>query len=188
MGVVAKSLGKLDEAIKLTQKAIELDPVNDINYSNLAILYFYTSHYQEAVSALRKTLDLNPRCPAVHQLWGTVRLYQGKIDSALIITQQEPDHFWRSYGLALVHYAAGRNQEADRSLNDLIKTSRDDAPYQIASIYAHRNESNQVFRCLDRAYELRDGGASQMIGDPLLRHIQNDPRYAAFLRKLKLVE
>jgi len=31
-----------------------------------------------------------------------------------------------------------------------------------------------------------DGGLSQMKGDPLLKNLEHEPRYAAFLKKMRL--
>jgi hypothetical protein len=39
---------------------------------------------------------------------------------------------------------------------------------------------------LERAYQQRDGGLTEMKGDPLLRNIEKDTRYIAFLKKMKL--
>jgi hypothetical protein len=39
---------------------------------------------------------------------------------------------------------------------------------------------------LEHAYKQHDGGLAEMKGDPLLRNIEKDPRYAAFLQKMKL--
>jgi hypothetical protein len=37
-----------------------------------------------------------------------------------------------------------------------------------------------------RAYAQRDGGLSEMKGDPLLKNLERDPRYAVFLKKMRL--
>jgi hypothetical protein len=39
---------------------------------------------------------------------------------------------------------------------------------------------------LERCYKQRDGGLSDMKGDPLLRNIEKDPRYRPFLQKMNL--
>ena len=58
--------------------------------------------------------------------------------------------------------------------------------FQIAEIYAYQGETDKAFEWLERAYKQRDGGLSEMKGDPLLRHLQRDPRWLAFLTKMKL--
>lgn len=181
-------LGRLDESIKLTQRAIELDPVNDGNYLNLGICYYYSGRRGESTIALRKALDLNPLCPAAYQLWGANYIELGKIDSAIIITQKEADQVWRAFGLAIAYYAAGRGKESDQMLDVLVRNYKEGASYQIAAIYSYRNETDLAFEWLEKAYELRDGGLSQMMGDPLLSNIQKDARYSVFLKKMRLIE
>ena len=39
---------------------------------------------------------------------------------------------------------------------------------------------------LDRAYEQRDGGLSEIKGAPLLKGLESDPRYRELLTRLKL--
>ncbi len=56
------------------------------------------------------------------------------------------------------------------------KSIRTIAAFQIAEIYAYRGETDKAFEWLERAYKQRDGGLSQMKGDPLLRSLERDPR------------
>lgn len=100
--------------------------------------------------------------------------------------QKEKEPLWQTYGLAIVYYDLGRKKEADYKLAEFIKEYQNDAAYQIAEIYAYRNEKDKAFEWLERAYSQRDGGLSGMVGDPLLRNIVKDPRYAAFMKKMKL--
>ena len=60
--------------------------------------------------------------------------------------------------------------------------------YQIAAVHAFRDEADLAFEWLERAYAQRDSGVSGIKGDPLMRGLAGDPRYKAFLRKLKLPE
>ena len=80
----------------------------------------------------------------------------------------------------------GKKKEADAALTEYIETYQNEAAFQIAEIYAYRGETDKAFEWLERAYKQRDGGLSQMKGDPLLRSLERDPRYTAFLKKMKL--
>jgi hypothetical protein len=71
-------------------------------------------------------------------------------------------------------------------LADYIEKFQNDWAFQIAEIYAYRGEADKAFEWLERAYKQRDGGLSTMKGDPLLRNIEHDPRYRAFVVKMKL--
>jgi len=71
-------------------------------------------------------------------------------------------------------------------LRELIAKYHADSAYQIAQVYAFRNQSNEAFEWLDRAYAQRDGGLIGTKVDPLLKSLHKHPRYAAFLKKLNL--
>jgi adenylate cyclase len=60
--------------------------------------------------------------------------------------------------------------------------------YQIAQAHAFRGEADLAFKWLERAYDQRDGGVSDIKSDRAMRKLVGDPRYKAFLRKLKLPE
>ena len=42
------------------------------------------------------------------------------------------------------------------------------------------------FEWLEQAYGQRDGGLSEIKEDPLLKNLETDPRWAAFLKKMRL--
>jgi len=52
--------------------------------------------------------------------------------------------------------------------------------------YANRNDLDKAFAWLDRAYQLHDGWVPWVPWDPLLKNLQNDPRYKTYLRKMNL--
>ena len=54
--------------------------------------------------------------------------------------------------------------------------------------YAYRADHDQAIQWLDRAYRQKDGDLVEIVGEPLLRNIADDPRYKAFLRKMNLPE
>ena len=58
--------------------------------------------------------------------------------------------------------------------------------FQIAGVYAFRGESDKAFEWLERAYTERQGGVEEMKGNPLVKSLERDPRYAAILKKMRL--
>jgi hypothetical protein len=71
-------------------------------------------------------------------------------------------------------------------LRELIAKYHTDSAYEIAQVYAFRKQSDEAFEWLERAYAQRDSGLIGTKVDPLLKNLYNDPRYAAFLKKLNL--
>jgi len=86
----------------------------------------------------------------------------------------------------MAYYALGRKKESDAALNELITKYHAVYAYQIAEVYAFRNQPDEAFEWLDRAYAQCDGGLSGTKVDLLLKSLHNDPRYAALLKKLNL--
>jgi tetratricopeptide (TPR) repeat protein len=184
--VLAGTLGRFDEAITLDRRAIELDPLGLSAHYNLGIHAYYAGRWEEAEAALRKTLELNPQYPGAHFNLGRIYLARSKPEEALAEIQKEPEPAWKLDGLALAYYALGKQKEADATLAQVMQEQQNDSAFQIAEIYAYRGQTDKAFEWLERAYKQRDGGLAEMKGDPLLRSLHGDPRYAAFLQKMKL--
>lgn len=184
--VLAGTLGRFDEAITLDRRAIELDPLGVTTHFNLAIYTFYAGRWQEAEAAIRKALELNPQYPGAHFQLGLIYLVQSKTEKALAEMQEEPAEDYRAYGVALAYHALGKRKEADAALEDCIKEFQNSGAFQIAEIFAFRGETDKAFEWIERAYKQRDSVLAVIKGDPMLRNLEHDPRYRAFLQKMKL--
>ena len=187
-GSLAYTLGRWNEAIDLVNKAIERDPLRPNAYNNLGFVLLAVDRDAEAEAAFRKALELDPDGASRHHPIGLALLLQGKTDAALREMQQETDEGWRLSGLPLVFHALGRRSESDAALAALKGKYAGDSAYQIAEVHAFRGEADLAFEWLERAYAQRDGGVAEIKGDRLMRGLAGDPRYKAFLRKLKLPE
>src|SRR5215469_13637138 len=185
-GGLAASLGRLDEALALHRRAVELDPLSAAARMNLGTYAYYSGQYDEAVAAFRKSLELSPAIPAIHHDLARVSLAEGRPQDALGEIQQEPDPVWRLFTEALVYYKLGKKKDADLALTAFIAKYSNDSSYQIATAYAFRGETEKAFEWLEKAYARRDPGLSDVKVDPLLNNIRSDPRYAAFLKKMRL--
>jgi hypothetical protein len=77
----------------------------------------------------------------------------------------------------------------ERSFNSrLTKERAGEHAFQIAQAHAYRGELDQAFGWLDRAFDQKDAELYWIKGDPLLKKLEADPRYKAFLRKMNLPE
>jgi TolB-like protein len=183
---LASTLGRLEEALELDRRAIKLDPLSAQAYDSLGSHAYYSGRLEEAIAALKKALELNPERPGTHRILRRVYLAQAHPQEALAEMEREPEPVWRLYGQALAYHALGRKKEADAALAEFVATYHADAAFQIAEVYAFRGEADRAFEWLERAYAQRDGGLTLIKGDPLLKNIERDPRYAAFLKKMRL--
>jgi TolB-like protein/thioredoxin-like negative regulator of GroEL len=184
--LLAATLGRSEEAVKLQRRAVELDPLNVFAHFNLGLAAYFAGRLEEAAAAVKKALELNPERPVAHTLLGQVYLAQGHLQEALAEMEREPELFWRLQGLALAYQALGRKKESDAALAELVAKFQAEGAFQIAEVYAFRGEADRAFEWLERAYAQRDPGLSAMKVDPLLKNLERDPRYTAFLKKMRL--
>ena len=186
IGFLYQCKGQFDDAIRFTKQAITLDPVLAISHFTLSQHFYYSNQVEEAIIACKKALEINPQFPRANTFLGLIYLLQGKPAMAMDQLPNEPDKQWKIFGSILINQALGRKEEADKLLNNhLLKFPKDEL-YQIAEIYAYRGEKDKAFEYLEKSLVDREARLTYFKGDPLLKKLEKDPRYTAFLRKLNL--
>ena len=95
---------------------------------------------------------------------------------------------WRTLSLPLALDALGRKAEADAVLKRVVSRYADQYPAQIALIYATRGAVDRAVEWLERSYRQHDATPVFLRHDPMLKNLEGDPRYKAFLRKMNLPE
>ncbi|HEX8895632.1 MAG TPA: tetratricopeptide repeat protein, partial [Terriglobales bacterium] len=146
-------LGNLDQAIKLYEQSVALDPLRSNSYLGLGYLLYKAGRYDEAQAALQKALDLNPQLAFAHAYVGRILIAEGSPQRALAEVEKEPNDGEKLTDQALVYHALGREQDSDAVLVELIAKHDTDWAYQIAEVYAFRGESDKAFEWLERAYK-----------------------------------
>jgi TolB-like protein/DNA-binding winged helix-turn-helix (wHTH) protein len=182
---LADSLGHPEEALELARQAIALDPLNAGSREALAQICFEMGRQEQAEMGFKKALELNRDLPFNHELLGLIYLAQRRAQDALTEIEREPLAISRLQGQAVAYYALGRRRESDAALGELIAKYQMSWAFQIAEVYAFRKEPDKAFVWLDRAYVQHDGGVPDTKGSALLKNLHGDPRYIAFLKKLR---
>jgi TolB-like protein/DNA-binding winged helix-turn-helix (wHTH) protein/Flp pilus assembly protein TadD len=183
---LARSLGNLDDAVRLHREAIALDPLSADFHLLLGYELYFMGRSEEALAELQRAQELNPRISALHLTRGKILFSNGHPQEALNEIEKETGEWEKLSGEALAYYVVGRSEEADKALKKLITTHQGDAAYQIAEVYAFRGEIDKAFEWLDRAYRQRDPGLPELKTGPLMRSLRQDPRYTELLKKLRL--
>ena len=102
------------------------------------------------------------------------------------MVQQEGDEAYRLLNLPIILQANGRKAEADEALQAQIAQWADRHAYCVALNYAYRGDHDLALQWLERAYEQKNYDLLEIVGEPLLGNLADDPRYKAILRKMKL--
>lgn len=184
--VLSGTLGRFEEAIEMNERALALDPLSPLIYNNLGLVTYYSGRYDKSVGLFKKALELNSELPEIRVYLARVYLFQSRYTDALDEIAKEKSPRWQSYGYALTYHAMGKKQQSDKALAELIEKYQDHSAFQITQVHAFRGETDEAFRWLDRAYSQRESDVAYVKGDPLLKNIMNDPRYAVFLKKMRL--
>jgi TolB-like protein/DNA-binding winged helix-turn-helix (wHTH) protein len=182
----AAMLGRFDEALPLNGRAVDLDPLNADSWESLAETEFFMEHLDEAAADCKKALELNPDVVAAHMVLSQIYVMRGRPHDALPEIELERYDPVRAFLYPIAYYALGRKKESDAALSTLSTKYHASDAYEIAEVYAFRNQSDEAFEWLDRAYAQRDSSLVVTKVDPLLKSLHSDPRYAAFLKKLNL--
>ncbi|MDH3796644.1 MAG: tetratricopeptide repeat protein, partial [Flavobacteriaceae bacterium] len=179
VGTVAlHQFGGVDEAIRLIKKAIQLDPINYVNYYNLAHHYYHQGNLAEAERTLNTFRDHYPNSGLQHYVMSRIKIAQGDLESAVEEAERESNIFFSLYARNFAYHAAGRDREADALLAELIDTYGETEAANMADIHAFRGEHEKAFKWLDKALEIRDPVILEILYYPSFDGMRADPRWS----------
>jgi serine/threonine-protein kinase len=180
--------GRWDEAARLYSESLSLDPLLASAYQETGWTYMRANRFAEAESAFRRAAEISPTYVEIHHDLGIALLMKGEPEAALREMQQETPAGGRSAGLVIVYHALHRAADADAEITRLESEHSGDMAVWIAEAHAFRGQKDAALMWLDKAYAQKDIWLWLIKGDPLLRNLEGDPRYKAFLRKMNLPE
>ncbi|HET6912866.1 MAG TPA: tetratricopeptide repeat protein [Rhodanobacteraceae bacterium] len=186
LGTLLATLGQPAPAIDLTRQALATDPLHANWYSSLASYLSPLGRLDEAEQAIGKAIELQPSGTYYRAALAFIKIQRGDADAALRAAQSEPPGAWRDIAVALARQIGKDPAAADAALQAVIDQHAGDGAYQIAEIYAVRKQPDPMFQWLERAHANADPGVSNLLIDPFLLAYKNDPRFAAFCRKVGL--
>jgi TolB-like protein/Tfp pilus assembly protein PilF len=188
MGNILTATGDLKQAIEFYERSVAKDPLNPHVYRNLGAARFAAGQFVAAEEALRKSLDLSPNELSAHASIGQIMLATSRESEALAEFERDHDDLYRLQGRALALFSMGRKVEAATTLRELEQRYAGNQPYQMAAAYAYFGNLDRSFAALEQARNQKDGSLWAVTTDPLLKNLRSDPRYRAFLRKMKMAE
>ena len=178
-----KDLGQFEKALEYCRRATDIDPVGILAWQATAYANFLGGDLSAAETAVKRTLELAPQRIFTHALLALILHKQGRNEDALAQAFSEPDEFWRSWSLSIIHHEIGRHVDSDIEFAKLIDLG-DDSAFQIAEVYAVRGEIDEAFASLEQAVVRRDPGKAGMKVSPFLRPLHEDPRWLPLLDKI----
>ena len=148
-------LGNVKVSANEFKEAIHLQPDEYRGYMNLALIYYKSSKYADALKIIRKLLDLKPNYSKAYYLAG------------------------------LIYYKLENWEEAEANLKQSLKIEKTNPKilYNIACIYFGQGNVNTGLEWLKKAIEIdRNSIIAQIMKDSELNEVRRDPNFIELLQ------
>ena len=157
------SRGRTDEAIKIAERAVALDPLSPVIYNELAFALMVARRYNDALNQFQKSLQLDPHHPQTHGLLVWFYEEAGEREKALHHLEEWARDL-ESQPLTQIGYiggffaAFGFADEARKVLELLLERRETDyvPAMAIALIYIDLEEYDMAVPWFEAAHEERD--------------------------------
>jgi len=181
-------LGRSNEAIALSNRALQLDSISPFVNSNVASIFYFAHQYDRLIEQANKMLDMDHNSSQAHAWLGYGYLQKGLYEQAITELQRSADP-QSVDGLTQLGYAyavAGRKSEALKALAELqaLSERRYVSPVRIARIYVGLGDKESAFEWLEKGYTGRSDHLTQLKTDPMFDSLRSDPRFADLLRRV----
>ena len=185
------ALGRFDEAIAQSKRAVELDPLSPVINTDLGCTLYYARSYDESAAQIRKAVMIDPTFFYAHFNLGIALQAKGDFPGAIAeyekANQLSSNNLLVSTLCAHAKALAGDKDAAVRMLGDLdkISQSREVVGYYRALLYISLNNKDEAVRWLEQGFKEQDGANISWINvDPLLNSLHGDPRFEALVQKV----
>jgi tetratricopeptide (TPR) repeat protein len=184
--------GRLEESLEETRRAEELDPLSPVLASNMAFSYARLGNDAEAQKRIRKLTELDTAHQFVDFALALMSEIKGDFEAAATHAEEAlkryPTNMGYAAALGFYYGMLGKRDKAAEML-EKINGSPDGKfakPFYLSLVHAGLRELDEMFRCLDLAFEersilflgLRYGGLDE--------RIRQDPRYVSLFERANL--
>lgn len=189
-GEFLMSRGRPEEAIAVTQKAQQTDPLSPVIGSSLAMILYLARRYDQAAVVLERTREINPDHFLPHLRMGLIRIQQRKYDEAILELKTAVSLADQSTetlaALAMAYAAAGKKKPAQQILAKLqqLAGKRYVLPYNVAKIHAAGADRDKAFEWLERAYEGGNPDLIELNSEPIFDGLRSEPRFSNLMRRI----
>ena len=186
LGALFAGRGQPEHAIELIRQSLEIDPLRPTGYLVLSRSLASLGRLDEAEQAIRKAIALQQASGIFDATLAVIEVQRGDAKAALAEAKRTLPGIWQDYALAMARQIGNDRAAADAALKLTIDKHADGMAFQIAEIQALRRDPDQTFAWLARAWTNRDPGLQFLLVNPFLLRYRDDPRFAAFCKKIGL--
>ena len=184
--------GRQVEGLVAVERALEFDPVSAATRTDAARLHFFARDYDKAVEFGRAALRIDGNHADAYALLSAVYSTQGRDRDAVNAGRKAVDlsegadgeTAWLGYSLA----RAGQTDEATELFDELVSRSqqRHVDPVIITRVLAGLGDRDELFRWLEKAYDVGSLWLSFVNVSPAYDGVRDDPRFRDVIRRMGL--
>jgi len=184
------SRGQSQEAVAVAKSALDLDPASPSLSHSLAVQFYLTRQFDQAIAQCRKTLEMDPNFGVAHAVLGQTYLAKGMNSEAgpVLETYSTLSH-GSADALALLGYSQarrGEKSEALRTIEELKATSKKSfvPAFYFALVYAALGDKDQAFMWLEKGYDERFARFAYLKLEALWDPLRSDERFNGLVRRV----
>jgi TolB-like protein/Flp pilus assembly protein TadD len=189
-GEFLMSQGRADEAIAITRKAHEADPLSPVIGASLGMILYLARRYEQAASVLQRVQEIAPDHFLPHMRLGLVRIQQrepdgaiGELESAVQLANRSTETL---AALSMAYAAAGRRESALAIAIELEAHQKEHyvLPYNFAKIYTVLEDIEKAFVWLETAYDDGSPDLIELNSEPVFDPLRKDIRFLDLMRRV----
>jgi|HubBroStandDraft_4_1064222.scaffolds.fasta_scaffold35644_2 TolB-like protein/DNA-binding winged helix-turn-helix (wHTH) protein/Tfp pilus assembly protein PilF len=184
------SRGQSQEAVTVAKSALDLDPASPSLSHSLAVQFYLTRQFDQAIEQCRKTLEMDPNFAVAYAVLGQTYLAKGMNSEAAPVLEKYSALSQGSVdSLALLGYSQARRGEksqALRTIDELKETSKNSfvPAFYFALVYAALEDKDQAFMWLEKGYDERFARFAYLKLEALWDPLRSDERFRDLVRRV----
>ena len=178
-------MGKTDEAIKIMEEAVRLDPLSPIMNHHLGNIYVFAERYDDAIRQANKLLEIDPHLRSSIELKGWATGMKGDWEAALTLFEEVhrlTNHPLKGLmGLGYAHARLGNIDKAMECIHKLeqrhIEEPDSVVDGDLVAVWLAVGNFDKVFYHIRQCIEKRTAPINFFLQYPPFKILKSDPRY-----------
>jgi tetratricopeptide (TPR) repeat protein len=182
--------GRIEDGLKESKRATELDPYSIPIVANYGYLYYLARRPDEAIAIAKRAVAFDDSIPIGRQRLGLAYEQKGMWPEAIAefeaAVKQSNGVQLSLASLAHVYAVSGHEVEARKILSELEDRAKRQfvSPYLLATVYAGLGDKRQALDLLEQAFTQDSIDIVRLKSDPELDQLHDEPRFQELLKKI----
>ncbi len=183
--ILLNSLGRHEDAVRVTEYLFEQDPIGNISKVNLASTYILAGRYRDAIRVCEINAVMNAGTGPCQSRLILAYTYAGDADAAFKRLETVAGSRVHVRLAPMVYHALGQTDSFNAAMADLVDAYQGGdrgLAYWLGLTYTYMGNKDTAMEWFSRAFA--DGVLNVSPNAAVLKDLQGDPRWETLLRRL----